>query len=526
MSNKEGAVRGIINFVDPNGSAGLGCHYMEEWVKGSRFIDIFLQRIREMRSLDHVVAFTHPNNSQELKDILDFYSIQMIENPGLNPYADNQARIISSRKWSYQNWAGCPSAYSIFDEIIAMGMVGYFTELTNPAKLVYFTPETPFFNPQAADLMVEKLNNVYEDMEFDFLCQHLPMGISAFAIGQKQLKQLNSKSVWQPNQLLMSPKAKVPIKVRSAMGFPKLDNERRSFLLRSKRDLKRLQHWNGTFDDMCELDDLPKEIQLEVTSSPHNDLCKLPSLPNFDDMPIEHIASILQTREQIDDLLLTIGDLGNLANYTQLDQLLELLTQSRPYGVHLIFDAHYVFNHIEKFRKWVQAGFDIITIRLTSLGTSPEDLVPYESLVASLSQDFCHTTINTVLNFELQKYHNNWKMIDAVQSWVDEYKISFNWVGYNDYAGQLKDNIKLPVYSPRERGPCQKVLNQMHILPNGDVSSCRQDFSGKTILGNALETSPMEVWKGKAFCNLRKETQNNWACATELCSSCKQSFFV
>ena len=526
MANKEGVVRGVINFADVAGSAGLGNHYLEEWSKGIRFIDIFLQRVREMRTLDHVVAFVHPANHEALKEVLDFYSIQIIEIPGLAPYAQNQERVISSRKWSYQNWTGCPSSLSIFDEIVAMGMVGYFAELTNPSKLVYLTPETPFFNPQAADLMVESSGKNFEDMQFDVLCQPLPMGISAFVISKERLKELSSKSVWMPGQILMAPEVKVPIKMRSAMGFPKLDNERRSFLLRSQRDLRRLQAWSGKFEEMADLEEYPKEIQLEVTSTPHHARCRLPELQPSEEMTIEAVQSLLEDVTQIDDMLVSIGDLGSLWHYSKREELRQLLLAHRPYGVHVVFDARDVFDNLELFDVWVESQFDIITIRLTSLGDTAEELAVHEETISQLVKKHITQTSRTILNFELHKFHDNWKMIDTLQKWVDQHRISFNWVGYNDYAGQLDHEVKLPVYSPRKRGPCQKVLNQMHILPNGDVTACRQDFSAKTILGNVEKNNIMEIWSNEVSSQIRSVTKNNCTQATELCVGCRQSFFV
>lgn len=526
-NNREGIVRGMINLTQPLGSAELGVHYLNFLSGETTYLEYFLMKIKEIRSIDHIVAFVRPQTESSVLELLNFYSIQVIEIPEHHQiYPVGHRRILASRKWGYQNWAGCPNNYTIFDEIINMGLVGFFKELTNPNKLAYFTPETPFIDAKSTDMMIQRLGEQFEDMTFDYLCRPLPMGLSPFLIGEKSLSTLSDTEVWIPKSLIMTSQSKMPIKIRSAMGFPKLDNERRNFLLRSKRDLRRLQAWNGNFDDMKDLDEVPREIQLEVNTQTHHEAARLPQLPPIPDMAPEQVRSILQDAVQIDDILFTIGDLGNLWHYSHRETLRELLKEIRPYGVHVVFDAVDVFANLDIFRLWVDSDFDIITIRLDALGKNGEDLDVYEPTIKKLMAEFQAPDGRTVLNFEVRKYHDNWKMIHTIQKWHSTYGIAFSWPGYNDYAGQLNHDIRLPVYAPRKRGPCQKLLNQMHILPNGNVTACRQDFSGKTILGNVLQQSIQEVWDSPNFKQLRDRTKEDPLNVTPLCGACRQSFFV
>ena len=201
MTNIEGASRGLINLYDLNGSNGLGNHYLEEWTPGVTFLDFFLKRVKMVKGLDQVVAYLHPNFAR-LAPVLESHEIQPIILPDLSPYATVHPRVIASRKWSYQTWKGCPFEYTIFDEIVAMGFVGHFKELTKPAKMAYFTPEAPFFNPQATEVFLQKLGSEVEQKSMQILYQPTPLGLSSFCMGAKVMEDLSASSVWLPKDYI------------------------------------------------------------------------------------------------------------------------------------------------------------------------------------------------------------------------------------------------------------------------------------------------------------------------------------
>jgi radical SAM protein with 4Fe4S-binding SPASM domain len=473
-----------------------------------------------------VSAFTRTDTPDLVSELLNKYKIQELRGYEIKPYANGHDRMISSRKWSYQNWLGCPMNVSIFDELMPMGLAGQFVEQVKPQTLVCFSPEMPFFLPEAVEKMISVSGDYFEDFYLELLAMFVPMGVSPIVISSRALDSLKANSVWLPKDFFATTATTYTIKVRSALNFPKFDNDRRNFLLRSERDHRRLKKWNGIFDELDPDEGQPKEIQLEVTSIPHHENCRLPKLPSQPDMTLRMIKNILADAREVRDLLLTIGDLGSLAHYVHLDELRTLLIKERPYGVHVIFDAQAVFDDIVYYGEWFTSGFDIITIRLTSLGKTPQELEKYKEQIKLITELYVQSNINTVLNFELHKYHDNWRMIETLQAWVDEFKIAFSWTSNNDYAGQVNTEIPLPVYAPKKCGPCQKILNQLHILPDGSVTPCRQDFSGKSVWGNITRNSLQEIWDNEHFSKARDLTNKNPREVTTLCNSCHQSFYV
>lgn len=525
MSNVSNIVRGLIHLMDPAGSSGLGNHYLEEWHDGTTFLEVLLKNVKACHNIDHVVAYVHPELPQKARDLLEFYSVQPIELPDLKSYAGGHDRIISSRKWGYQNWNGSPTRCSIYDETMPMGLVGHFNELTSPSKMVVFSPEMPFVNPQATDHMIKEVSKDYEETRYDVLAMYYPMGMSPLVISGKALKDLETYKVWLPQSFFALKIARYPIKMRSFLHFPKLDNERRSFMLRSRRDVERLRAWNGKIEDMKPLDDRPREIQLELTSTPHDPKCRLPQLKETEPIALSTFKQMLQQCQHIDDLLLTIGDLGRLHGHPQLNEIRELLMEHKPYGVHAIFEASDVFEDIIAFGDWFCSGFDIITIRLTSMADDPDELRSQEDKIALISKLYIKSELNTVINFEIHKYAENWRSIHVIQEWEYRYGISFTWTGYNDYAGQLPSG-ELPTYSPRKRGPCEKLLHQLHLLPNGEITLCRQAFEARESLGRFPDQSILDLWGSTELQHYRDETVKEPEKCHQLCAQCKHSHFV
>jgi hypothetical protein len=525
MSNITDAQRGLINFYDVEGSNGLGVHYFEEWTPGVPFIEIFLQRVKMVKGLNHVVAYVNPNLVDRLTPYLEKYSIQPLVVENMPAHVSTHRRMISSRKWSYQAWMGCPSELSYFDEVVAMGLIGHFNELTKPSKLVYFTPEAPFFNPQATNLMLEKLGSSLENKKLGVLCQPSPMGMSAFCIDSSALNELSATSVWLPKEHVGGDFKKQSMKLRNLLGLPLVPNDRRNFLLRSRRDAKRLKAWDGKFDAIDELSDEPRDVQLEITASPFSPLCRLPALGSHEDMPVENLQKILSNICEIDDALLTIGDLGNILEYDHLKELKELLIAHKPYGTHVVLDGKVAFEDIEETNSWLDLGLDIVTIRMTSIGNEKADLEAHESAVIEMSKRYNDPDYHTIINFELHKYHDNWRLIEVLQKWKENYKMPFSWIGWNDYCGQTGEEINLPVYAPRIKGNCQKLIHQMHILPDGSVTPCRQDFSGKNVVANVLEKGLFGAWNCEELQAIRAKNEPGDE-PTELCAGCHQGYFV
>ncbi len=69
-------------------------------------------------------------------------------------------------------------------------------------------------------------------------------------------------------------------------------------------------------------------------------------------------------------------------------------------------------------------------------------------------------------------------------------------VKYNDYRGEIGDNLSKPVdLSPINRFPCWHLKRDMVILSNGDVVLCKQCYDGQKTFGNVFSEPFETIWK-------------------------------
>lgn len=66
-----------------------------------------------------------------------------------------------------------------------------------------------------------------------------------------------------------------------------------------------------------------------------------------------------------------------------------------------------------------------------------------------------------------------------------------------------------------------RPLERMHILANGDVILCCQDWRHTIVLGNIKENTIMEIWNSEKYNDLRNSIYKEGVEAPELCKNCK-----
>lgn len=66
-----------------------------------------------------------------------------------------------------------------------------------------------------------------------------------------------------------------------------------------------------------------------------------------------------------------------------------------------------------------------------------------------------------------------------------------------------------------------RPIERMHILANGDVIFCCQDWSHSTVVGNIEENTIKEIWNSDTYNDLREKLYKKDYDAPELCKNCK-----
>jgi len=104
---------------------------------------------------------------------------------------------------------------------------------------------------------------------------------------------------------------------------------------------------------------------------------------------------------------------------------------------------------------------------------------------------------------------NTWKYL------VDE-------VTYADCEGR---DSEFPVYQDNSRRmPCSPLFRNMHILTDGTVVMCCQDWKGQYPMGNAFEMGIKKVWHGEAYQHARELHGVGRKTVLPLCAKCKTAY--
>lgn len=102
-----------------------------------------------------------------------------------------------------------------------------------------------------------------------------------------------------------------------------------------------------------------------------------------------------------------------------------------------------------------------------------------------------------------------------------EHEIGFNQWGFLDRAGNnsyYKNDIKNENIIGCEQN---RPIERMHILSDGTVIICCQDWRREVTLGNINDNTIEEIWNGKKYNNVRASIYDENKKCIELCEKCK-----
>ncbi len=97
----------------------------------------------------------------------------------------------------------------------------------------------------------------------------------------------------------------------------------------------------------------------------------------------------------------------------------------------------------------------------------------------------------------------------------------FNKWGFLDRAKNVKNQTN-NFYNDKVNF-CEQFrpLERMHILADGDVVFCCQDWKHQYVVGNLNKNSIIEIWNSKEYNSLRKHLYDKKLVAPDLCCNCK-----
>ena len=530
----------VIDFTLENTTNGHPIVYFDEVFPNLNYLQIFLNRVKKLEGLSHIVALIHPSLEERLKPYFeDLEQVEIYLTPEQESvlYYSGHNTIINSRKWNYNTFRGGCNETNYLDEVLPMELIKQIGEQVDTQSILYLNPEQPVFDISYTNKMIEIDQGKMENRP-PFLYRQTVQGLSPVIItknGLDHLKNLN----WSPRLVLGAHKGgDGAFILRQKVENEPEDLTRGSFLLRDQRESSHLKYvltyledngldWsakNLIYVSKLFVEKMPREIDLEASGTAYPEKCNLPQDIPSEDMPVELFSKIYDEICSWETGLLSIGELSNILKHEEEDELFQIINEKKPYGLHLILNAETLLME-EHLNKWLTLPLDILTLRLTPLS---------ESLFYKIKD--CDKIIDHVLkqyggeskkvcpniNLELHKNEDNIEDIHEVVNLAERYSCSYNWIAHNDYCKQVAPSLVIQS-TPFERYPCEKLLNQVYVLSNGKISSCKQDFSGKTTWGDLSENTIIECWNAKEWTDARlKQINGDYLSTNPFCKSCYQ----
>ena len=530
----------ILDFSLSKTSSDLPIVYLEEAFPNISFLKIFLNRVRMINGIDHIVALVNPEIKDQLIPIfedLDYIEFHIIPEGNIALHYMGQNQVINSRKWNYNTFRGGLRETSHLDELLPMELIKDISQQIPTNSILYLSPEQPVFDLDYTHQILEANLKKMENKP-PFLYRQTVQGLSPVLItkeGFDKLKELN----WSPRLVLTThPGGDGLFILRQKIENEPYDLARGTFLLRNQCDAEHLKFVLDTLEkdqlkwsakNMIETSSkymctLPREVDLELSGTPYPDRCQLPQDIPSNEMKIELFSKLYDEICSNEIGLVSIGDLSDTLAHSEKEKIFSILNSKKPYGLHLILNTETLLLE-ENLRVWLTIPCDVITLRLTPLSESLFfGIEQSELLINELIQHYQKHTDQVIpnINLELHKNEDNFEDIHTVVNLARKYNCSYNWIAYNDYCQQL-DTSDVIQSTPIERYPCEKLLNQVYILSNGKISSCKQDYSGKVIWGDTNEKSISEIWNSSKWSDARRnQLEGNHTGTTDLCKNCSQ----
>lgn len=536
---------GILDFSSRTSSAFGSRHYLGKVFPRLSFIEIFLDRVMRIKGIQRYMAVVHSSIINEIKPYLAKYPAIQIglipDGEGIPFHYMAHGRIISGRKWSHQSIRGGLFDSTIYDEHIPMELIKQISAQIPVSEMVWLHPECPLLIPE----YVEQAIGVARSKPgitggLPLVIRQSMLGLCPAVITQFGIVDLKKRN-WMPLHVFRCNRLHDGmVSMRQYMQHNmEEDVERGRFLLRSQRDASRLRRlliklgekeldWTITsFSKVLKecpevlLEDSPRELDLDVTASPYPEQCRMPRLAPMPDMEPELLEKIYSQACEEEDLLLTIGEYGNLMEYNHLSRLRELISARKPFGLQLVFDAESILRNQQAFLPFFELPVDIISIRLTSLCYSKEfTLEGFEPLLEEIAKKQLSREDVPQIHLQLHKFEDIWRRYHTVIDWSLKHNVDCNWVPYNDHSCQMPPHRETIAYVPLRRYPCEKLLYQMYVFPDGSTSLCKTDFKGSFRMGSLREKSLRELWNGPERLEYRRRHILGFY-EPELCKSCR-----
>jgi len=534
-----------ILYADVERSAlGIRSRVAEE-INGKTILRRTVERLQRAEQLREIIVFCPEEQIRRIQPLVEGMDVEIIglqEPVSTSPY-------VRRRKWGLNCWRGGIREATVFDEqsftaemVLRLREREVYTAVAVPAEAI-------LVDPQLIDGLIAHHHKNGSAMRFTFT-QAAP-GLAGCAYRLDLLHELVQTYTSIGTLLYYDPDSPHMDYIMQECNFraaKELCVSPWRYLADTARSfghLNRLgENLNGQLESgqagqfaarmqerIWEADALPRELEIEINREPS---LRIQGYPHglgargegqgASRMGLALFEKIVSDCMAFDDICITIGGFGEPLVHSDLPEMIEAAKRAGILGINIETDGLALEGELAE--ALAESKADVISVYVDANSRELYEQVKgrdcFEQVEGNLEAFIDKVSDHGPMVIpHLVKTRETMGEMEAFYGrWLDRCGAAVI-VGYNDYAGQIKDKAIMDMCPP-QRYPCSRLYRTLTILADGNATICSQDFTGQQIIGNIKEKSISELWQSEKMNQLRLTHQEKTFHTNAFCAKCKE----
>jgi hypothetical protein len=274
---------------------------------------------------------------------------------------------------------------------------------------------------------------------------------------------------------------------------------------------------------------LPRETVLELTTRRATKPIFAPASHLAIDRPELNVAAAKEIFGQIarrDDARLVLGGVGDPLLAENVFEIIDAAATAGIRAIHVRTDLLGVTP--DRIARLAAAPVDLVSIQIPAITAKTYLAVMgvdglnqvIENIKLLMHERAARGSGTPILVPVFMKCREN---LAEMETWYDKWLGALGSAviqGPSDYAGQIPDHAVADM-SPPARRACGRISSRVHVLSDGRVTGCEQDFLGRQAVGSVGNESLASLWS-QPLAQLRADHRvGNWD-KHPLCARCRE----
>ncbi len=548
MSKDKASIVGLMVVDSESGGLGLNARWNER-VGSKTVLEWTVSRLMRCEKLDRLVIIHEASMGEPMVEgdvgggkVVEFHAVEG------SVWSDLRQRVIGGRKWVPGSWRGGIGGMTCYDEVVSAKVMRDALGAHDADAGLIVGADWLLVDPVLCDRVIDCHLEIRENRHLVFT--QAPPGLCGCVVDEKLLGDLAGSGISLGLMLAYNPRVpqydpigrdvcvQIEAAVRNAVLRATYDGARWQRLVKYVFEQVGEERFGEIGNDEvvrlmteCINNDgaaLPWWVTVELTGERgvsgvivpqhHVDLKR-------GEMDIAVAEKVINEIGEMDDIVLTLGGLGDALMHDKWAQVVETAHKAGVWGIHVETD---LLVGEGELRKLLDLPIDVVSVRLNA-----DSAETYEKLMGCDGFNRVLDNIQWLLN-ERQKSGRGglpWivpRMVKTREN-VEELDSFFDrWMYFCSHAvvegattgcGLMEDQAVINMAPPR-RFACRQLSRRMTVHSDGKVALCDQDWLGRAAVGDVRRQTLAEIWG--SMDDVRREHREGGYDGMALCGECRE----